>query len=205
MLRFLGRLFHSSHPLDTENLGERTRDITFRMVEDADIPTCLALYRANEAAHFPAGRFEYYEAKLRGHEFLTLLAMRDGRPIGCCGIHYTTSTEGIPVGVLCFGMVDPAHQRQGVGTAQVLVRLALLTATDDLAIAAMFAVPSSVSFYKRFGFEFDREARGDDGGTYPFGLLKATQSFIEDCRGVLEQRHISYPDVRDRIPHRKAG
>jgi GNAT superfamily N-acetyltransferase len=205
MLRFFHRLFRSSHPLDAENLGDRTKDITFRMMEDADIPTCLALYRANEAAHFPPGRFEHYEAKLRGREFLTLLAIRDAKPVGCCGIHYTTSTEGIPVGVLCFGMVDPAHQRQGIGTAQVLVRLAQLTAIDDLAIAAMFAVPSSVSFYTRFGFEFDREARGGDGGIYPFGLLKATQSFIDDCRSELKQRHINYPDVKDQIPRQKAA
>lgn len=202
MLLFLRHLFHSSHPLEAENLSDRAREITFRVMEDADIPTCLAFYRANEVAHFPPGRFDYYEAKLRGREFLTLLAMRHGKPLGCCGIHYANSAESIPVGFLCFGMVDPAHQREGVGTAQVLVRLALLTATNDLAIAAMLAVPSSVSFYKRFGFEFDREVPGGDGHTYPFGLLKATQSYIDDCRAVLKQRHISYPDVRHHIPHR---
>src|SRR5687767_12986819 len=120
MLRFLRRLLRSSHPLAPENLGDRTKDIAFRVMEESDISTCLAFYRANEAAHFPAGRFEHYEGKLRSRGFLTLLAMRDGRPVGCCGIHYTSSTEGIPVGFFCFGMVDPAHQRRGVGTAQVL-------------------------------------------------------------------------------------
>ncbi len=204
MLSLLRRLFRSSHPLSRKNLSERARDVTFRVAEEADISTCMEFYRANEAAHFPPGRYEHYEVKLRERKFLALLAMRDGQPVGCCGIQYTTSKEGIPVSVLCFGMVAPAHQGQGIGTAQVLVRLGLLTAVDDLAVAAMFAVPNSVSFYRRFGFQFDQEACGDDGGMYPFGLLKVSQSFIDDCRAELVQRHIIYPDVRNIIPRQNA-
>jgi hypothetical protein len=102
-------------------------------------------------------------------------------------------------------MVDPLQQRQGIGTAQLLVRIALLTTIDDLAIAVMFAVPGSVSFYRRFGFDFSHEAPADDGGTYPFGVLRLSQSFINECRAVLAKRNITYPDVSGRIPQVKAS
>jgi len=205
MLGFLRRLIRSSHPFDPNTLAERARDITFRVVEDDDIPICLSFYRANEAAHFPPGRFDYYAEKLRRREFLTLLATRDQKPVGCCGISYDVVNNGAGrAGVLCFGLVDPAHQRQGIGTAQLLVRIALLTPVNDLAYAVMFAVPNSVSFYRRFGFDFNREALADDGATYPLGILRVSQNFIDGCRGVLAQRNITYPDVREQIPKRKA-
>jgi predicted N-acetyltransferase YhbS len=204
MLRFLRRLIRASHPFDANKLGERAGDIAFRVMEDDDITTCLSFYRANEAAHFPPGRFDYFAEKLRRREFLTLLAMRDQKPVGCCGISYDVARNGGgQAGVLCFGMVDPAHQRRGIGTAQLLVRIASLTPVNDLVYAVMFAVPNSVSFYRRFGFDFNHEAAADDGATYPLGILKVSQSLIEDCRDVLARRNVTYPDVRDKIPKRQ--
>jgi len=200
MLRLLRQLFRSSHPLDADNLGDQARDVNFREIEDADIPTCLAIYRANEAAHFPAGHYEQYEKHLHQRASLTLLASRQGKPVGCCGIRYATSAEGLTVGVLCYGMVDPAHQRQGIGTAQLLVRLALLPVADDLGIAIMLAVPNSVSFYRRFGFRFETSFMEDAGMTYEAGTLKVSESFLDDCRVELAKRRIVFPDVRDRIP-----
>lgn len=202
MFRSLRRLFQSPHPLDPENLGDKARDIVFRVMGDNDIETCLAFYRANEAANFPPGRLELYAERLRSREFLTLLALRSDRPVGCCGIYHSKTAEGIPVGFFCFGMVDPGQQRTGIGTAQVLVRLALLPVTSDLVVAAMAAVPNSMSFYKRFGFVFGHEIQGTDGGTYPLGLLRASASFVADCKVVLEQRRITYPDVLSLIPYR---
>jgi predicted N-acetyltransferase YhbS len=203
LLRSLHRFFRPGHPLDARNLGDKARDIAFRVMQEDDIPRCLSFYRANEAAHFPPGRLEHYAAQLRNRTFLTLLSTRAGKPVGCCGISYTIATDGFPIGSFCFGMVDPAHQRQGIGTAQVLVRLALLTSRDDLALAIMFAVSGSVSFYRRFGFKFDCELPADDGGVYPFGLFRASQTFLDDCRTELARRNITYPDVRDSIPRHK--
>jgi len=195
MLRFVRRLFCSS-VLDPANLGERARDVVFREMKEADIPTCLGFYRGNEAAHFPPGRFEYYAEELRERAFLTLIATRENRPVGCCGIQLGANGAA----TFCFGMVDPAFQRQGIGTAQVLVRIALLDPVNDLAVAGLLAVPGSVSFYKRFGFVFMREVPGEDGGIYQLGVIMVSRSFVEDCRNVLAERNITYPDVRDKIP-----
>ena len=102
--------------------------------------------------------------------------------------------------ILCFGMVAPSHQRQGIGTAQLLVRLALLEPVDGVADVAMMAVPGSVSFYRRFGVIFMKTLPGNDGSFYAFGQLRVTASEIEDCRALLAERRIVYPDVRDQIP-----
>jgi len=202
MWQFIRRLMRSKHPLDDANLSDRARDITFREMQEGDIETCLAIYRANEAAHFPAGKLAHFESALRDGQALVLMATREDRSIGCCGLNYTTSAEGIRAAWFCYGMVDPAFQRQGVGTAQALVRIGLLKATNDLAIAAMLAVPGSVAFHKRFGFEFLQEVCADDGVVYPYGMLRMSQSFIDDCRAVMSRRRIVYPDIGDRIPER---
>ena len=201
MFEFLRSLFR--HPFDNANLSKRARDISFRLLEDADIPTCIGFYRANEAAHFPPGLVDYYESKLRAREMLTLIATRNGTPVGCCSITCATSKEGMPVATLCFGLVDPAHQRQGIGTAQLLVRLALLTTTKEVAVAALLAVPGSVSFYRKHGFDFRRTTRGDDGRTYPLGVLVVSKGLIDHCRTQLAKRNIKYPDVSHLIPRKE--
>ena len=74
--RFFRNPFTRRAPLDAGNLGPRVRDVSFRVMEYADVPVCLALYRANEAAHFPGGYFDPYAAYLRGGQLLNLIAMR---------------------------------------------------------------------------------------------------------------------------------
>lgn len=201
MLQFLQRLLPPPHPLSPSNLGTKIRDIVFRVMEDDDIDTCISFYRANEAKNFPPGLLEFYSERLRKREFLTLIALRSNRPVGCCGIYYSKSAEGIPIGFFCYGMVDPNHHRTGIGTAQLLVRLALLPLAPTGAVAAMAAVPNSIYFYQRFGFEFDQEIRGADGGKYPLGLLKVSTDVINQCREFLAKRNITYPDVEHLIPH----
>jgi len=201
ILRRLRRIFCSRHPFDPENLGDKARDVAFRVMEDGDIDTCLSFYRANEAAHFPPEVFAQYEAQLRAREFLNLVGMRGGRPVGCCGMAYLQSREGLDVANFCFGMVDTVGQGQGVGTAQVLARIGMLRTTNDFAVAVMYAVPTAVRFYKRFGFDFSCEMPAN-GRLYPFGVLRASQSFLDDCKAELARRNITCPDVRDRIPRR---
>lgn len=201
MLQFLRRLVFPPHPLSPSNLGTKVRDVAFRVMEDDDIDTCISFYRANEARNFPPGNLDFYSERLRKREFLTLIALRSNRPVGCCGIYYSKSTEGIPIGFFCYGMVDPSHQRTGIGTAQVLVRLALLPVAPHGAIAAMAAVPNSIYFYQRFGFEFEQEIQGADGGKYPLGLLKASVDLVNQCKVTLAKRNITYPDVGGLIPY----
>ena len=169
-------------------------------MEEQDIPTCLSIYRANEE-HFPPGHFEYFEKSLRNGGFVTLIATRNDQPVGFCGLCHETTKTG-RIALLCYGIVTPTHYRSGIGTAQLLTRIALITPVSDLTYATMLAVPNSVPFYRRFGFDFSRDATAEDGRVYPFGMLKISQRFIEDCRTTLARRNITYPDVRDKIPER---
>jgi GNAT superfamily N-acetyltransferase len=201
MFLSLHRLLHPKpHPLDPGNLGEKARDVTFRVMEENDVELCLSLYRATEPQRHPYGGFDQYEAALRAKIFLTLIAMRDGKPVGCCSVHRHMALRDLPSLWFCYGMVDPKYQRQGVGTAQVLARMALLTSTDDLAVAGMSALPQSFAFYRRFGFEFSPFTYKEGGLVYHFGQLRVSQSFIDDCRNEMSRRNITCPDVRDRIP-----
>ena len=202
MLRRLRQFFRFPDPLDPQVIGERVRDVHFRVMEEADIGFCLSLYRANEAAHFPLGLFDYYAGVLRRGEFLTLIAERDDRPVGCCGLQY----HGPGQAALGFSMVAPAHQRQGIGTAQLLVRLALITpSVHGTATVAMTAVPNSLPFYRRFGFASMGNLPAADGNTYPTAILRLNSARIHACRKLLAARGITFPEVGARIPFPVAG
>jgi GNAT superfamily N-acetyltransferase len=197
---FFRNVFGRRNPLDPGNLGARVRDVSFRVMDDADIPICLAIYRANEAAHFPRGFFERYEAHLRSGRFLNLMTMRDGEPVGCGGLVYDGNGEAW----LCFGMLAPSHQRQGLGTAMFLARLALLTPVGGWSTIRIAAVPGSMAFYRRFGFLFAQGSSNVGGVFHPVGTLHLRAAEIEACRTILAERRISYPNISDKIP-RGAG
>jgi predicted N-acetyltransferase YhbS len=197
MFGFIHRFFGAPHPLDHENLGDEVRDISFRLMEDQDLQTCHSLFRQ----FFPETRFDQYSKNLCQRKFLTLMAVKNGQTVGSCGVHTMMSKDNRKVAVFCVDMLDVAHQRKGIGTAQVLVRIAALKTVDDLAIAGVVTDYDKRPFYHRFGFVFDREVSCTDSELRPLGLLKMSQSFINDCRAVLAERNITYPDIRDKIPH----
>jgi len=193
LMKSLRGAFARRTPLAARNLGEHVRDVSFKVMGDTDIPLCLSLYRANEARHFPRGFLGYYEHGLRGRQFLNLIALRGGEPVGCGGLVYDAAGNAW----FCFGMVAPAHQRKGIGTALMLARLALLTPVDGWCAISIMAVPGSVSFYRRFGFIF-LPAAGDASATSAFLDVPAAE--VEACRTFLAERRIIVPDAHGAIP-----
>jgi GNAT superfamily N-acetyltransferase len=196
LLKSLRDVFARRTPLAARNLGEQVRDVSFRVMDDADIPLCLSLYRANEAKHFPPGFFDDYEARLRGRQLLNLIAMRGGEPVGCGGLVYDANGNAW----FCFGMVAPAHQRKGIGTALMLARLALVTPVDGLCAIWLTAVPGSVSFYRRFGFLFLPGVEDASGTLHSIAFLDVPAAEVEACRALLAERHIIVPDAGDAVP-----
>jgi GNAT superfamily N-acetyltransferase len=59
---------------------------------------------------------------------------------------------GLTTAWLTFGMVSPAYQRKGLGSALVLARLSLLPKPTHAARVLMTNVEASKAFYARFGF-----------------------------------------------------
>jgi [ribosomal protein S18]-alanine N-acetyltransferase len=196
LMKSLRDVFAQRKPLSPRNLGEHVKDVSFRVMEEADIPLCLSIYRANEARHFPQGFIDEYETRLRGRQLLNLIAMRGGEAVGCGGLVYDANGNAW----FCFGMVAPAHQRKGVGTALMLARVALLTPVDGWCAAGITAVPGSVSFYRRFGFTFLPATTDGNGTLLSIAILDVPAAEVEACRTVLAERRIFVPNVHDDIP-----
>jgi GNAT superfamily N-acetyltransferase len=196
LVKSLRGFFARRAPLAPRNLGPQVRDVSFRVMDDADIPLCLSLYRANEAEHFPPGLLDGYAEQLRARHFLNLVAMRGGEAVGCGGLMY----DGDGDAWFCFGMVAPAHQRQGIGTALMLARLALLTPVDGWCAIRITAVRGSVSFYRRFGFLFMPAVADAHGGLHSMAFLDVPAAEVEACRAFLAERRIIVPDARDAVP-----
>ncbi len=196
LARFFRNPFVRRTPLDPANLGPGVRDLALRVMEDADVPFCLDLYRANEAEHFPGGYFDQYEGQLCAGDFLNLVAVREREPVGCVGLMSDANGDVW----LCFAMVAPSHQRNGVGTALLLTSLALLTPVNGWSTMRLTAVPGSVRFYRRFGFLFAPAMADHKGVVHSTACLDLRAAEIDACRAVLAERRISYPDVREQIP-----
>jgi predicted N-acetyltransferase YhbS len=198
ILPVLRALLEERNPLDPTIIGARVRDVSFRVMEDADIPICLSLYRANEAHHFPPGRSAHYETELRSRQWLNLIALRDGEPVGCGGVSsYSPDRVGF-----CFGMVAPERQRQGVGTALFLARLGLLRSSGGVTTVTITVVPGSLQFYRRFGFLFFGNVGWADGSFYRLGTLHIRAEEIDACRRLLAERNITCPDPANELPQR---
>jgi GNAT superfamily N-acetyltransferase len=195
LMKSLRDVFARRSPLSARNLGEHVRDVSFRLMDDADIPLCLSLYHAN-VRHFPPGFFDHYAASLHGRQFLNLIAMRGGETVGCGGLVYDAGGSAW----FCFGMVAPAHQRQGIGTGLMLARLALLTPVDGWCAIAITAVPGSVSFYRRFGFLFLPAVADATGTLHSTAFLDVPAAEVEACRILLAARRITVPNARDAVP-----
>lgn len=191
-------MFCSSHRttirdsrFDPEDLAARLHDVSFRIMRDADRPICRALYRANEAAHFPPGLIGRYDMELRHGRFLNLVALRHGETVGC-GALYRNGPDRY---CLAYGMVAPAHHRQGIGSALLLARLAMLDPAADAITVSLFAANSgSVAFYRRFGFHFPGQRWEVDGELHPHGLLRIEAAQIRRCRDLFVERATACAD-----------
>jgi predicted N-acetyltransferase YhbS len=198
---WFSRLYHNlkgAHPLHPDVLRTRLKPLTFRRYEPADLDQCVALYAANEAGRFPEGVQDQYRKSLARQSSYFLVLKQEGRIIATGGI----SLLGRPdVAVLCFGLVDPKHHGQGIGTAMVLTHLALLPRKFTYMVF-IAAVEKSVGFYRRFGFSAFTPWKDKHGQMQPSGVLAFTPSEIIRCRKLLAQRGVSYPVDQDQIPLR---
>lgn len=201
---WFSRFYHNlkgAHPLHPDVLRTRLKSLTFRRYEPADLDQCLALYTANELGRFPEGVQDQYRTSLTRQSSYFLVLEQEGRIIGTGGI----ALFGRPdVAVLCFGLVDPKHHGEGIGTALVLTRLALLPGKFTYMVF-IAAVEKSVGFYRRFGFRAFTPWKDKHGDMQPSGVLAFSPSEIVRCRKLLAQHGVCYPADQDKIPLRTSS
>jgi predicted N-acetyltransferase YhbS len=124
-----------------------------RLLREVDIEACEEIYRLNEAKHFPPGYFPRLSTWLRNREALVVVVEQDSVVRGFGGVNAELQ-NGHHCAALTFGMVHPVHQRNGLGTALLAARLALLHKAACPSSVVLTTTGGSENFYSRFGFKF---------------------------------------------------
>jgi len=109
-----------------------------------------------------------------------------GEIVACGGI----SVVGGFVNVPCYGLVAPEHQGKGVGSAMALARLAFATRTPGHHFSIIFALPKSLGFYRRFGYQERTSWKWEDGKEYPVGVLSYSSAVFGAIEGTLRKRNL---------------
>jgi [ribosomal protein S18]-alanine N-acetyltransferase len=155
---------------------KRLRPVHIRPYVPADLDACLELYRLNEPGRFPPGILPEFETYLREGLALFLVIEEEGTIVGCGGIQFVRGPESEHAH-LVFGLIHPERRQSGLGSVLLLARLTTLP--DEEWIIGLDAVPSSRSFYERFGFVYFMTVSYDDDweGTVLWVSLSRT-----DCK-----------------------
>lgn len=143
-----------------------------------DAAACLALFDANVPAYFaPEERAGFVE--FLATMPVSYLVLLDGASIvGCGGVGFHDGEAR-----MCWGIVDGARHRRGLGTRLLLERL-VAGAELGAVRAGLDTIPLTVPFFERFGFVVVREV--DDG--YGPGLHRRDMQLALDTATVRRLR-----------------
>jgi predicted N-acetyltransferase YhbS len=197
------RIYHflkGPSPLHPSVCNGRLSPREFRRFDRKDLSQCLELYAIIEPGRFPEGVARQYEKSLSEERSYHLVTESNRQIIASGGISYYTRADWV---VLSFGLVRPSHQGQGLGTALLLSRLALLKPCRSPYHIFIFAVEESFGFYRRFGFRDSQPWRDGQGAQHPSGHLLLTGSEIRRCRKLLSSSGIVVPRDEVEIPLRQ--
>ena len=139
-----------------------------------DAAACLALFDTNVPAYFASEERPGYAEFLAAMPVPYLVLLEDDRIVGCGGVGLRDGEAR-----MCWGIVDGARHRAGLGTRLLLERLvagAELGATR----AGLDTIPRTVPFFARFGFVVVREV--EDG--YGPGLHRRDMQLVLDASTV---------------------
>jgi GNAT superfamily N-acetyltransferase len=125
--------------------------ITLRLYETKDREVCVAIYKGNEPGRFPHGFAGTFEDFLAGMDYLKIVLVDQDIPIAVGGIGLLPFLKS-HMAILAFGLVSPAWQGRGLGTALLLSRIALLPEPAPSTRLFMTNVAKTKAFFRRFGF-----------------------------------------------------
>jgi len=172
--------------LDRELLPPLRLPVTFRAYENRDFDVLLKIYDLNAPNRFPENHREHFVNHLRSGPGGILVGELEGRVICTGGL----SQCGPCLYALCYGLIHPEYQRQGIGTAMALLRLGATAEGESATIhyAVIFAVPTSISFYQRLGFTEGWSWLTLRGKKYPSGAMAYTVTTARRVAAGLAER-----------------
>jgi predicted GNAT family N-acyltransferase len=126
--------------------------MSFRNYRAPDRAACISLFDSNVPLYFAAGEradFTGFLDDLPG----PYLVMEDGGRIVACG-GWARQQPDAPAVTLCWGMVDRACHRRGLGRQLLEARLARIAADKPAAAEVLLSTSQhSAGFFARYGFE----------------------------------------------------
>jgi len=180
----LQRFFFARTSLEAQLYPPLEGDILFRLYGEHDFEVCLEVYRKNESGRFPQEHRWKFEEYLKKEKKTLIVAEWQSKVVGYGGINLLAPN----VAVLCYGIIDPAFQRQRIGSALTLLRIAQLPLEPSGAFVFIFAVEASMPIYRRFGFVEKRRWKTEDGKDYPLGFLWVPRSSLHRVKSTLNRR-----------------
>jgi ribosomal protein S18 acetylase RimI-like enzyme len=162
------------------------RKVVFRLYEERDFEACLAIYRKNEPGRFPPRHGSKFAEYLKKEQKTLIVAQSDSRVVGYGGINLMAPNTA----ALCYGIVDPEFQRQRIGSALTLLRIAQLPSEPRGAFVFVFAVNASMPIYRRFGFIEATRWKTEDDEDHPLGFLHVPLWSLDRVKSVLKRRQL---------------
>ncbi|MCD6048631.1 MAG: acetyltransferase, N-acetylglutamate synthase [Verrucomicrobia bacterium] len=162
--------------------------VRFRAYEERDFSRLMALYRLVSAGRFPEGDEKAFAAYLRQTPNGMIVAELNGKIIGCSGL----AQLGKNIYTLCYGLVHPDYQKYRIGTTMTLLRVGrtAIGQPDSIVHLLIFALPASLSFYRRFGFTDCGKWTAADDKEYPYAALSYSVHEARHIDSILQWREI---------------
>lgn len=134
--------------------------LLLRSYAPADRAACLAIFDGNTPRYFGVRERDEFAAFLDAPTCTYFVVVLDGSVVACGG--YYVNSERREAG-LCWGMVEIARQRTGIGRFLLLSRLVMLCDTAVADVVRLDTSQHSQGFFERLGFVADSVTRDGFG------------------------------------------
>ena len=148
-VRGLRILYDTWYPWDQKKVLRKLRPLKIRKLVNNDIEWCERLYLVNEHHGVPAGNRENFSKYLRSDTCLILILEDSSGRLGTFGIYWYNEV----IAYICYLLVDPAAQRQGIGTTAIIACISMMATDRNEKILFLSALETSIRFYRKMGFE----------------------------------------------------
>ena len=157
----------------------------------------LLPHSSHQISNDPPGYYDDFCDCLKTGSSLFLVCEVDGRILGVGGISMNQGENNCAS--LCYGLIHPAHHKEGFGTVMLLARLALLPVPDGRWFTFMLTVKGSATFYQRFGFSGELMVDDRNNEMWQYSTL-IDPGCLQQCREALAAASITIDTKGVMIP-----